>query len=873
MSKDNPAGCIDLCAPLSGIVVPIERVPDPVFAQKLVGDGISIDPTSSTLVAPCEGTVIQIHPCGHAVTLNVDGVELLMHIGLDTVHLKGEGFKPLVKVGDRVLRGDSLIEFDPDLVATRAKSLLTLIIVTSPERLDGFRAPGAGVVQAGAGRILSILRGKTSTAAEPQAAGDSAPAITSEPVTIINQTGLHARPAAVLVQLARRFKSEILLRRGDGKANAKSVVSIMSLDVRKDDQITIVASGADAQEAVAAIVPELKTGLGEKAEDAPTITKIPGASEASIKPATATSASATGENIVQTNTKAMPQPGDPKILVGVAASPGCAVGKIRRLGSEAISFKEVGESPHIENRRLEEALEQARIQLDALHDRLTGAAEAGKAAIFAAHGELLGDPDVLDVAWSAIAKGKSAASAWNAAFVSQAERLAALENKLLAARATDLRDVGRRVLRLLTGATETAPVFPEETILVAEDLTPSDAATLDRGKILGFCTVAGGATSHVAILARSFGIPAIAAIEPRVLDIPDETIAILDGDNGTLRLDPAPSEIEIVKKQLLVVAERRKTELASATGSAVTKDGARIFVVANIGNAKDAEEAVKMGGEGVGLLRSEFLFFDRSTPPTEDEQAQVYETIARTLGPDRPLTIRTLDVGGDKPLAYLPIPREENPFLGERGIRISLDRPEMFRTQLRAILRASRGYNVQIMFPMIASLDEWRAAKSMLDEEAARLKMPAVPAGIMVEVPSAALLAELFAPEVAFFSIGTNDLTQYTLAMDRGHPKMAPHIDGLHPAVLRLIACTAEAAARHGKSVSVCGGLAGDFPAVPLLIGLGINKLSVSVPAIPGVKALVRRLRGDDVRALAAKALTLDGSAAARALGRAAAEA
>nr|MBP7636053.1 phosphoenolpyruvate--protein phosphotransferase [Candidatus Ozemobacteraceae bacterium] len=290
--------------------------------------------------------------------------------------------------------------------------------------------------------------------------------------------------------------------------------------------------------------------------------------------------------------------------------------------------------------------------------------------------------------------------------------------------------------------------------------------------------------------------------------------------------------------------------------------------VANIGGQADADESVKLGGEGVGLLRSEFLFLDRALPPTEDEQSAAYTAMAKALGQGRTLTIRTLDVGGDKPLSYLPIPREENPFLGIRGLRIALDRPDIMRPQLRAVLRAaaSGGATVQVMFPMIASLAEFRAARDILEEEAKALGVASVPAGIMVEVPSAALLAERFAHEAAFFSIGTNDLTQYTLAMDRGHPKLASLVDGLHPAVLQLIALTVRAAREHQRPVSVCGGLAGDVRAVPILLGLGVDKLSVSVPAIPSIKALVRRLAMSDCRNLAEKALMLDSPAAVREL-------
>lgn len=854
----NQPQTLALKAPLAGIMVPLELVPDPVFAQKIVGDGISIDPIESVLKAPCDGTVTQLHSCGHAITFSpVAGLEIMMHIGIDTVHLKGEGFKPLVQAGDRITTGQPLIEFDSDLIARRAVSLLTQILVTTPERVTSMKA-ATGSVRAGFDIILEIQLAEPASelpAGASAAHGEQGKTVTSEAVVVPNPTGFHARPGAILAGLARRYKSDIKLHRGTAAANARSLVAIMGLDVRCGDKVYLTAKGPDAEAALAAILPAIRDGLGEgggKHVSRP-VQAVP---QQTPEPATGKAAPV----------RAVPS--DPNLMTGISASPGLAVGRIKKLVRMDLHIPEQAETLEIERRKLAEALEQAKLQTGALHDRLAATADAGKAAIFAAHQELMDDPDVLDLTESAIAKGKSAAFAWNAAITVQADRLAGMSNELLAARANDLRDVGRRVLRILLGVGEEKREFPPETILIAEDLTPSDTAALDRGKVLGFATVAGGATSHVAILARSLGLPAIAAIEPRVLDTPDDVLAILDGSNGRLRLNPPAEEIDRVRTEQRASEDRRRIEVSAAAEPAVTRDGSRIGVVANVGGQADTTESVRLGGEGVGLLRSEFLFLDRATPPTEDEQTEAYAAMAKSLGTGRTLTIRTLDVGGDKPLSYLPLPREENPFLGVRGIRIALDRPDLLRPQLRAILRASRvgGAAIQVMFPMITSLDEFRAARAALVEEAESLNTGMIPAGIMVEVPSAALLAERFASEVDFFSIGTNDLTQYTLAMDRGHPRLASQVDGLHPAVLRLIEMTVRAADARKKPVSVCGGLAGDSRAVPLLIGLGVEKLSVSVPALPAIKALVRRLSMADCRALAGKALDLESPSAVREL-------
>ena len=411
------------------------------------------------------------------------------------------------------------------------------------------------------------------------------------------------------------------------------------------------------------------------------------------------------------------------------------------------------------------------------------------------------------------------------------------------------------MLEILTGVKREAPSYPANAVLIAEDLTPSDTATMERGKVMGFATVRGGATSHVAILARSLGIPALAGIEARALELANGTPVILDGSKGTLRLNPSPEEMKKLREAQVRHEHQRKEDLAHALEPATTTDGRNIEVAGNIGGLKDAGEIAQLGGDGVGLLRSEFLFMERSAAPSEDEQFEEYKAIALALGADRPLIIRTLDVGGDKPLAYLPIPKEDNPFLGERGIRVGLDRPEILRTQLRALLRASQFGKLRIMFPMIATMAELLDAKAILAEEASSLGIPPMPCGIMVEIPAVAIMAEVFAEEADFFSIGTNDLTQYTLAMDRGHPKLAPKVDALNPGLLRLIALTVEGARKHKRFTGVCGGIAGDAQAVPILVGLGVDELSVSLPSIPTIKAQIRRLSHAECRDLAQRAL------------------
>ncbi len=832
-----------LLAPLSGYLVPIERVPDPVFAQKMVGDGIALDPVSQSLVAPCDGEVVMLHPAHHALTLlTTGGIELLMHIGLDTINLKGQGFTPRVKNGDKVRAGAPLIDFDADYIATHAKSLLSMIVVTNPERVASFKAH-AGLVACGQDPILELeLAGEGAQGT----AGAPAEPITSEALLISNTAGLHARPAAVLANVAKKFASEIWIQRGAERANAKSVTGLMNLDIRYNDKVNLVAQGADAQEALDTLAPLILSGLGEEGAAAP----------------------APASRVVADIARPLPprRSDDPNVLLGVTASPGFAVGNVFQVRHRDVAVAETAEDSEAEELKLASAIETSRRQLEALQYQLHGQADANKAAIFAAHQEVMDDPELHDLVRSAILKGKSAAFAWQQMINSQARQLAGMNNPLLAARAADVRDVGQRVMQNLTGIGPRRIDAPANSILVAEELTPSDTANLDRSKVLGFCTTLGSATSHAAIIARSLDIPAVAGIEPRVLDIPDGTPVILDGTRAALRLNPSAEEMAGLQTRQQRALAKKQADLQNAAAPAVTGDGCQVEVVANIGGLSDALKGVSLGGEGVGLLRTEFLFQDRETAPTEDEQFQVYGDIARALGPNRPLVIRTLDVGGDKPLAYLPIAKEENPFLGERGIRVGLNRPEVLRTQLRAILRAAGAGKLLVMFPMVATMSEWRAAKGMCDEERARLGVDPIPVGIMVEIPAAAVMAEQFAREADFFSVGTNDLTQYTLAMDRGHPKLAPQVDALNPAVLQLIALAVQGAQLHGKWVGVCGGVAGDPQAVPILIGLGVKEFSVSVPAIPAIKAQIRTLNMADCQQLAQKALSMDTAAAVREL-------
>ncbi len=827
---DSAAPTLALKVPLSGPVVPLDRVPDPVFAHRLLGDGVAVDPVSALLLAPCDGVVATIHPAGHAVVITADaGVEVMLHVGLDTVALGGRGFVPRVAAGRRVVAGEPLLAFDADLVARSARSLVTPVVVTSRERVTSMRA-ATGFVTAGVDDLLVLT-----LVSAPGVPVGPVPGEKTRDVRVQRPLGLHARPAAALAAAARRFRAEILVETGTSMANARSVVGLLSLGVVHGEIVRLRASGPDAGKALAALSRVLEAEEGhERSAPLPSVLR-PARREARVYP-------------------------------GVPAAPGCAAGPVARLVRVEPEVAEKGEDERAERRKLDFALEEAKVQLRALEARLGADAGSEHADIFEAHVALLDDPLLLGEAGHEIAAGRSAAWAFREAVHRYADRISRIPNPALAARAADLRDAGGRVLRILTGTGSAPPSLPEGSIVVAEDLSPSEAATLGRGGAGGFCTMSGGATSHAALLARSMGIPSVAGVDARALEVPDGTPAVLDGDAGELRLSPGEAEREEIRERCARRAARRSADRLAASEPAVTTDGARVVVLANAASLADAEEGIASGAEGIGLLRSELLFLDRANVPTEDEQEAVYRAIAEAVGPGRPIVVRTFDAGGDKPLRWLPLPEEENPALGERGIRVFIDRPDLFRTQLRALLRVPAEYDVRVTFPMVATLDEWRDALADLEEERVRLDAPRRLAGMTVEVASAAILAEAFLADASFVTLGTNDLTQFTLAMDRGHPRLSPRADALDPAVLFLVGRTAAAARKRGIPASVCGALAGDLAAVPLLLGLGVSELSVGAAQVPSVKARVRELSLDACRSLAVRALGATTAAEVRAL-------
>jgi phosphocarrier protein FPr len=656
-------------------------------------------------------------------------------------------------------------------------------------------------------------------------------------VVIGGSAGLHARPATFFVDIANQFEAAIFVRAKGKLANGKAMASLLKLGAEAGTTLQILANGPDADAALAALKEAVESGLGDEEEE------MSAADEAVWTPVSNT-----------------------HWIGGVGASPGIAIGRLHLFQSSRLVVEDKPEDVETEKQKLKYALEVGREQLVEIHDAVKSRSGRNEAAIFRAHQAFLTDVDLFSEVYELIEAGHSAAWSWQKVINQRVAEVEQVANERLAGRAADLHDVGQRVLRLLTGTQQGEVQLPNEpVILVAEDLTPSDSARLDPKRILGLCTAAGGATSHTAIIARSLDLPAIVGAGPAVLETPAGMLCILDGTTGKLYVAPTKADLESAEAFRVDLQKQRDVEFETRYQPAIMTDGHRVEIVANIGKANEAARAVEAGAEGVGLLRTEFLFLERETAPTEEEQFAAYRTMTTALN-GLPLIIRTLDIGGDKVVPYLTFPHEDNPFLGVRGIRLCLRHPELFIPQLRAIYHVSTTGPVKIMFPMITSLEDLRAAKEVAEQVRVELDVPPIEIGIMIEVPSAALMAAEFAREVDFFSIGTNDLTQYVLAMDRMHPALAREVDGLHPVVLRLIDQVVRAATAAGKWVGVCGGVAGEPRGAMILAGLGVAELSMSVPSIASIKAQLRNTSLAKIQVYAKKALACQSPEEVRAL-------
>lgn len=562
------------------------------------------------------------------------------------------------------------------------------------------------------------------------------------------------------------------------------------------------------------------------------------------------------------------------LVKGIAASPGIAIGKtfVKKDHKIEIDKKNISEDQvDKEIEKLHSALAEAKESLQKLKEQTAEKMGEEKAEIFGAHLLILDDPEVIPAFEDKIKDDKlNAAAAVKEVVDEYAAMFSAMEDEYLRERGSDIKDVGMRVVKILLGVEAISDKLDKEVVIIAEDLTPSDTAQFDTDKVLAFLTKDGSRTSHTAIMARSLGIPAVVGLGSKLIEKAEDNIEIIvDGNSGKVYFSPDESTLEEYKEKLAEYKAEQKRLETYQDKKAKTKDGTEVEVVGNMGNVNDINPILENGGEGVGLFRTEFLYMDRNQLPTEEEQFKVYKEAAEKMG-DKPVIIRTLDVGGDKDLPYLDFPEEMNPFLGYRAIRVCLERDDIFKPQLRAILRASQYGNLKIMFPMISSLEELDEAKLIVEDVKKELKEEGqqfnkdIDIGMMIEIPSAVMIADYLAQEVDFFSIGTNDLIQYTVAVDRTNEKIASMHTPYHPAVLRLIKMTIDAAHKEGIWVGMCGEAAGDEYLIPYLLGVGLDEFSMSAVSILKTKEILSKWTVEEAQKEAEKILKLKSDTAVK---------
>ncbi len=819
-------------SPISGISIPIEKVDDPVFAEKMLGDGLAITPNGlgkQIISAPCDGSIETLQDTNHALALkSKNGYEVLIHVGIDTVSLKGKGFKALTKKGASVKKGDELLEVDFDVLVKEAPSIDVIIIFTN--LTDDIKLnTHLGDIVSGANLCILSNEDDVNNSFNNEINSGSSE-LESEKITVLNPTGIHARPASAIFQIASKYKSDIKIKKDGRVVNAKSIVAILSLGIKFEEQISITASGEDAQDAIDSIAKEIKSGLGEKV-----ISQVSDEQES--------------EEFITLK--------DGDTLQGSVASPGIHIGQSFTFKDEELSVTNIKPTPEDLN-LLKNALDKLNKKLSKEIQQAKKANHPTKAEILQAHLTMLSDPGLIEPAEDLIKAGKAAAYAWKHSTEQAIEGLKGTGNTLLMERVADLKDLQKRILKILLGLddVEDNVNYPDNTIIVAEDLIPSDLSNFDDN-VKGVVLTKGSTTSHVSLMLRNMGIPTLVAIGSAGKQIKDKVPLVLDADKGILVVNPPESLLSDIKIKKEHSDTKRAKNIANTKAEAITVDGVKIKVKGNVGNPLEAKRIEELGAEGIGLLRTEFLFFNSTSEPEIQEQTRIYQLVVDAITGGS-VTIRTLDVGGDKPLSFLHIAKEENPIVGMRGVRNYFTNKALFARQIKAILQVKPLETVKIMIPMVANVQEIIDTKAIIEEEKKKLGISTeIQIGTMVEVPSAALIAEQIAPHVDFFSIGTNDLAQYTLAMDRGNSILTKYLKNLHPAVLKLIKMTVDGGNQYNIPTAVCGAMASEIVSVPILIGLGVKELSTSMKSVPDIRALIRELSYEQCKEIANKALTM----------------
>lgn len=847
-------------APLSGEAISLEDIEDPIIAIKALGDGIAIKPTDNKVLSPCSGIVKLIHSQNNVIIIQTEaGADILINIGINATDVTKNSFKSFVQVGSKVEAGDIMLQFDRNALVNNDKNFNTIVVVNNLESSCNEIRFINNSKNVTAGKSLLYVIGKEE-AINSNEFNEYLKRLSTNMKTdgnnnlkaeliVINKTGIHARPASALSNLSKTFTSEIHLCKDNDKADAKSLIEILGLGISYNDNVTVEIKGSDAEEALKAISEAFASGFGEE-----------GHSSNNNNEASEQSAQNTIDNDKE-NTKIIEKikKNEKSIIIkGVVNYPSLVMGKAFFIFEEDISITEDSNLSYEEEKnRLLSAIDIVKSQIQ---DYIKNAQEGNKtsqAEIFTAHLEVLKDDFLIVNANEELKDSKTAEYAFKQATNKTCDILIKTQNSLLKERISDIKDIQKSVINVLSGKKLKPLEIPENSIVIAEDLNPSNITNFNNN-VKGVILAKGSATAHISIMMKNEAIASLVSVGNSVLSIKEGTEIILDSKQGTLVVNPSEKEKSLNITKVQELEKVRSSNLSKTKDPAITTDGIKIKVLGNVGAVDQAIESYKKGGEGIGLVRSEFLFMNSKSAPTEEDQHKIYQDICNVMHGEE-VVVRTLDVGGDKPIAYINIPAEENPIMGLRGVRNYHLNKEIFYSQIRALLSVKPTGVCKIMIPMISEIDEVKKIKDVILKEKEALGIRTeIKVGIMVEVPSVALLSRQFAKYVDFFSIGTNDLAQYILAMDRGHDVLTKHLNNLNPAILKAIDFTCKGAKDYNVPVGVCGAMASEIESVPILIGLGVSSLSCTSALIPDIKAFIRKVSYAKCVAVAKKALELE---------------
>lgn len=833
---------VPVCSVANGQIINLDEIPDETFAERMVGDGVAVRTSETQIYSPVNGTITSIAKELHAFMLTDDnGLEYLVHIGIDTVNLKGEPFKALVKEGDKVTTNSPVIEVDWSKVTGRVPSNDIMVLCTSEEKMKGVHVSSDKTAKRGVQAFTVTIDGVAKNTASPAA---STPASSgngkfqfSKEIVVLDKIGLHARPAAKIVKIVKDSGSPVTIIKEGKEAPANSIGSIMQLNVRFQDKITIGVNAANGND----IIAKIEDAINSEANNAP-------------------------EPTAKKENKLTGFKGSANAKPGIAASAGVGYGKVFLL-KDASESREYRAFTSVDDEKtlFKKAVKDISEELE--HKKLSAASKSQR-EVFEAHSLLITDDQLKQTVYKYILQNNSADKSVDLAVKEIGDELIKSGNEYMAQRKADYVDLSNEIYEKITGKSDDQMKhLPEgEFVLASRELLPSQTAQLPMKRIQAIISAEGGATSHASILSQSLGIPSVVGLGDIVYTLNGKNVAV-NGVDGFIEIEPTGETLELVNKTIAKIHEAKQTNLKNAKEPAITTDGVKFKCLGNAATADDVAKAVENGAEGIGLLRSEILLESATTRPTAEEQAQILVNAEKHLQ-GRPIKFRLFDIGADKQVSFLKMEQEGNPFLGIRGIRLLLKEQELMREQIKGVYLAVKEtkMNAQIMIPMISTVTELKQSVKIIEEVRQSIDAPKIPIGIMLEVPSAIFMIEKLSEYAEFFSIGTNDLTQYMLAADRQNPNLGSLADDFDPGVLQAIALAAKLCNKTGRTLGVCGKLASKMEGALFLVGIGVNEISSSVSSIPDMKAAIREHSMTELQALAQKAITMPDPASARAL-------